>query len=201
VETTALNHTHTMRTFIAIELPQDIKDAISRLQSKLKASGADVKWVAPTNIHLTLKFLGEIDEKTKDAVSDIIKEIAVNTPCFTIKLGEIGAFPRIQSPRVIWIGLSEGHEQTKTIVDHLKSELEECGIFGDNKPFSSHITIGRVHSLKKMDSLIRCISELAAQGTEKLGEFQAGKITLFKSTLLPQGPLYETLQETNLKTI
>jgi RNA 2',3'-cyclic 3'-phosphodiesterase len=189
-----------MRTFIAIELPQDIKDAISRLQSKLKATGADVKWVSPSNIHLTLKFLGEIDEKTRDATIEVMQEIASDISTFSIKLGSIGAFPGIRSPRVIWIGLSQGHDQVKTIAQMLENELEACGLAKENREFSSHITIGRIRSLKNKDALAAGISKLGGPVTENPGEFLAGKITLFKSTLTPQGPIYEKLQETNLKT-
>jgi RNA 2',3'-cyclic 3'-phosphodiesterase len=189
-----------MRTFIAIELPQDIKDAISRMQTGLKASGADVKWVSTSNIHLTLKFLGEIDDKAKDAVCDTIRELAAGAANFTIKLGTIGAFPGIQAPRIIWIGLSQGHEQVKTIAQRLDRALEMIGFPKENREFSSHITIGRVRSMKNKDALARSISGLEASTTNNLGEFSAGKITLLKSTLLPQGPVYEKLHETNLKT-
>jgi 2'-5' RNA ligase len=189
-----------MRAFIAIELPQDIKDRISRLQDRLKKSGSDVKWVSPSNIHLTLKFLGEIDDKTRDGVCACLVEIAANTTLFTIKLGGLAAFPRMQSPRIIWIELSQGHDQTKSIVDQLENNLEKYGIDRETKPFSSHITIGRVRSAKNKEDLIRCISESESSMTGNIGEFQAGKITLFKSTLLPHGPIYEIIQETNLKT-
>lgn len=189
-----------MRAFIAIELPQSIKDRIGRLQTRLKNTGADVKWVAPSNIHLTLKFLGEIDEKTKEAVAALMGEIGLHTPGFAIKLETVGAFPTIRSPRIIWIGLSQGHDQTKSIADQLENGLEEYGISKETRLFSSHITIGRVRSRKKIEDLGRGIAELEASVTESFGEFQAGKITLFKSTLLPQGPVYEVIQETNLKT-
>jgi RNA 2',3'-cyclic 3'-phosphodiesterase len=189
-----------MRAFIAIELPQNIKDHISRLQDKLKKSGADVKWVSPSNIHLTLKFLGEIDEKTRDGVCACLVEIAAHTPRYTVKLGSLGAFPGIQSPRIIWIGLSLGHDQTRSIADQLENNLEKYGIDRETRPFSSHITIGRVRSQKNKDDLVRCISGLESSMKENLGEFQAEKITLFKSTLLPQGPIYGIIQETNLKT-
>jgi RNA 2',3'-cyclic 3'-phosphodiesterase len=189
-----------MRTFIAIELPQDIKGAISRMQAKLKASGADVKWVAPSNMHLTLKFLGEIDDKTKDGICGLLKEIASNTPPFTVKLGGLDAFPDLRAPRIIWVGLAQGHDQTKAIADQLENNLEKFGISKETKPFSSHITIGRVRSQKNMGHLTRNLSEMETNVTKKTGEFQAGKITLFKSTLLPHGPVYGIIQETNLNT-
>jgi RNA 2',3'-cyclic 3'-phosphodiesterase len=190
-----------MRAFIAIELPQDIKEAIGRLQAKLKQTGADVKWVSPANIHLTLKFLGEIDEKTKDAVCNAMRSAVADIRAFPIKLGELGAFPGMQSPRVIWIGLSEGHDRVKAIAQHLEHELGQCGKSREEREFSSHITIARVRSQKNKDALAAGISAVEGSTAGKLEGFTAKKITLFKSTLLPQGPVYEILQETNLKTI
>jgi RNA 2',3'-cyclic 3'-phosphodiesterase len=189
-----------MRAFIAIELPQNIKDNISRLQAELKASGADVKWVAPSHIHLTLKFLGDIDDRTKDAVRGLLNEIASHTPPFIIKLGGLGAFPDFRLPRIIWVGLSQGHDQAKTIVHQLENSLGQYGIDQETRPFSSHITIGRVRSRKNMPYLTRDLPGTGTNATEDLGEFQAGKITFFKSTLLPQGPVYEIIQETSLNT-
>ncbi|HNQ51410.1 MAG TPA: RNA 2',3'-cyclic phosphodiesterase [Candidatus Omnitrophota bacterium] len=194
-----------MRTFIAITLPPDVKDAVGRLQNKLKTSGADVKWVSPANIHLTLKFLGDIDEITKNSVSEALRLIAANSSDFTIRLGSIGAFPSIRSPRIIWIGLAEGHAQARSIVDQIETGLEDIGIPKEARPFSSHITIARVRSKKNIDLLIDGIAgldkTLTVSGEFKAGGFKAGKLTFFKSTLTPQGPVYEILQETDLKTI
>jgi len=134
--------------FIAIDLPQAIKDAISRMQNSLKRSGADVSWVLPANIHLTLKFLGDIDEQTAQFVSEAIRETATASADFTMQLGTIGAFPGIHSPRIIWVGLSRGHDETKMIAGQLQDRLEQYGIDRETRPFVSHITVGRVRSKK-----------------------------------------------------
>jgi len=189
-----------MRAFIAIELPQNIKNTIGRLQTKLKASSAGLKWVDPSNIHLTLKFLGDIDEKSKDGICTLLKEICGRTPLFTIKLQGLSAFPSIQSPRIIWIGLSQGHDQLKAIVDQIENSLRKYGICNETKPFSWHITIARVHSQKNVQYLTRDMAKMERESMQEFREFQAGNITLFKSTLLPQGPIYEIIQQTNLKT-
>jgi 2'-5' RNA ligase len=96
--------------------------------------------------------------------------------------------------------MSQGHEQVKTIAQRLETELEACGLAKENREFSSHITIGRIRSLKNKDELTAGLSKLEGNVLENPGEFLAGKITLFKSTLTPQGPIYEKLQEINLKT-
>jgi len=96
-----------MRLFIAIELPETIKSELAGIQSKLKASRADVKWVEPQNIHLTLKFLGYVQQDKIAAIKNAVDKIAGQTKAFNISLSEIGAFPDLNSPRVIWVGIDD----------------------------------------------------------------------------------------------
>ena len=189
-----------MRTFIAIELPKEIRDALARLQEQLKKSRADVKWVEPKNIHLTLKFLGERDDKKVEKITDILEETAKNNNAYTMRISSCGAFPKIDSPRVIWVGIEEGDKETKEIVKELEEKISKVGIPKEDRAFSSHITIGRTRSTLKRDGLVQELKNLMSTfGQEKI-EFNVAKITLFKSTLTPQGPIYEALQEANLKT-
>lgn len=178
-----------MRTFIAIELPKEIKDYLKGLEDKLRLSGADVKWVKPENIHLTLKFLGEIGEKQLAAVEGILIDTANAHCAFAIKLCSLGAFPSLNSARVIWVGIDKGDEETKAIA----STLEE-------KEFSSHITIGRLKSGLNRIKLSQEMEKLKNSVGETNLEFQVTKLTLFQSTLTPQGPIYQALKEANLKT-
>lgn len=188
-----------MRAFIAIELPKEIKDTLSALQEKLKSSGADVKWVAPENIHLTLKFLGEIDDKQSAGVSRVLEETAENNASFIIRLASLGVFPKINYPRVIWTGIDKGDEESKKIAAELEQKLAAIGIPKEERPFSSHITIGRVRSLQNKDKLIEGLNNLAGYFEKDKPQFPASKITLFKSTLTPKGPLYEIQKEASLK--
>jgi 2'-5' RNA ligase len=182
-----------MRAFIAIELPQEIKDSLGRLQAKLKTAGADVKWVDPKNIHLTLKFLGEIDEQTKERVSTKLAEICSGRKQFNLSLSSCGAFPNTDSPRVIWAGIEQGDKEIKTIADAIEIQLESIGIPKETREFSSHITLGRTRSSKNRPELAKILSELSSKPLKE--QFPASKITLFKSTLTPRGPIYETLQD------
>lgn len=187
-----------MRTFIAIELPSEIKDSLSRLQEELKASNADVKWVEPNNIHLTLKFLGEIDDKKIEKITKIIDDTAREKNKFQMHISSLGAFPKIDFPRVIWVGVDTGDKETKGIADELEEKIAKIGIPKEDRPFSSHITIGRTRSSLNREKLVQDLKNKAELGGEKL-EFSVTKITLFKSTLTPHGPIYEVLKETNLK--
>lgn len=190
-----------MRTFIAIELPKEIRDSLSSLQEELNASGADVRWVEPCNIHLTLKFLGEVDDKTLDKVIPILEEITKDRNSFYIRISSVGAFPKINFPRVIWVGIDRGDTETAQIAKSLEKEIAKIGIPAEDRPFSSHITIGRVKSGLNRNRLVNNLNSLGGdffrQGNP---EFLATKITLFKSTLTPHGPIYEVLKEVHLKT-
>lgn len=189
-----------MRTFIAIELPKEIKDALASLQGQLMTSGADVKWVKPENIHLTLKFLGERDEKKLEKIAAVLEEVAKNKNVFQAEVSSIGAFPRIDSPRVIWIGIEKGDSETKEIAEELEEKIAKIGIPKEDRPFSSHITIGRTRSSLNQEKLITGLRKLENKIEKQTMHFSVTKITLFKSTLTPKGPVYEALKETSLKT-
>lgn len=182
-----------MRTFIAIELPQEIKDTLGRLQAKLKVAGADVKWVEPKNIHLTLKFLGEIDEQAVSRISSSLEEVCRAGKPFTIELSSLGAFPDAASPRIIWIGLKRGNKEVKEIFQNIEKHLAILGIPREEREFSAHITIGRTRSGKNRQELTKLLLAPAQNLSE--WQFQVSKITLFKSTLTPRGPIYEVINE------
>lgn len=189
-----------MRTFIAIELPKDIKDRLAGLQEQLKASGADVKWVGPNNIHLTLKFLGEIDEAKLNQVIKILQDSALEKNNFKISITSLGAFPKINFPRVIWVGIDKGDSEAKAIARDLEERILRIGIPKETRDFSSHITIGRIRSTQNRQNLIGELEKLASDfGQKNIFEFSVTRITLFKSTLTPKGPIYEAIKEADLK--
>lgn len=185
-----------MRAFIAISLPAEVKNQLTLIQNQLKNSRADVKWVEPDNLHLTLKFLGEINEKTLDNVEKILEETTENNSIFKVRLGSLGAFPSLNSPRVIWVDLKEGSSEVKIIAAELERKIAFLGIPKEDKPFSCHITLGRTRSALNRKELIQLFLN---SGEKERLEFGVEKITLFKSTLKPSGPVYEALKEANLK--
>lgn len=189
-----------MRAFIAIALPKEIQEKLALLQNKLRKTGADVKWVSPANIHLTLKFLGEIDIEQLSQISGILESVAKDHSTFLMRLGQVGAFPRPDSPRVIWIGLDHGDKETETIAEELEEKIEKLGIPKEDRPFSSHITIGRTRSTLNRLNLVRELKNSRDPLGIGITEFTAEKITLFKSVLSPKGPTYEALKEAVLKT-
>ncbi|MGD0336448.1 MAG: RNA 2',3'-cyclic phosphodiesterase [Candidatus Omnitrophota bacterium] len=188
-----------MRAFIAIELPEEIKRHLAKLEEQLKETGADVKWVHPENIHLTLKFLGEIDEEKAQTITGIMEAVTKENPAFTINISSLGAFPKIEYPRVIWVGVDKGDKEAKEIAHNLEERIEKLGIPKEERLFQSHITLGRVRSPANRGGLVQKLRELTAAVTEKSMEFPVAGITLFKSTLQPTGPVYEALKTASLK--
>jgi len=189
-----------MRVFIAIELPQAIKDSLNSIQEKLKTSGADVKWVRPQNIHLTLKFLGEISEEQLAKIKTTLDNTAKDKKKFSIRISSLGAFPKINSPRVIWVGIDKGDREIQELAKALEERIEKIGIPKEDRSFSSHITIGRIRSNQARDKLVATLKSLENHFKETPQELVVQRISLFKSTLTPQGPIYEVLKEVNLTT-
>ena len=189
-----------MRAFIAIELPEDIRKALAQLQNRLKSCGADVKWVEPNNIHLTLKFLGEIDDTQFNKITSILQNFLASANSFSAVISSIGAFPNINSPKVIWIGIDKGDNEVKVIAKSLENEIKNVGIAMEDKSFSSHITIARIRSTLNLGKLVKELKILESDFSLQVRGFDVTKITLFKSSLTPKGPIYEILKEVALKT-
>ncbi len=189
-----------MRSFIAIELSEELKETLHRIQEKLKSSGADVKWVEPKNIHLTLKFLGEINDKELPKIICALQDIARHSKGFLLRFSSLGAFPTISFPRIIWAGIDKGESETKILANQVEERLIKIGLPKEKRPFSSHITIGRTRSNLGRDKLVAGLNSLMNGFKGLPQELLVNKITLFKSTLTPQGPLYEALKEISLTT-
>ncbi len=184
-----------MRLFIALTLPDPVKLSLGRLQEKLKESRADVKWVAVKNIHLTLKFLGEVPEDRIENISAAIQGVSAGVPAYQMRLSTVGAFPSVSSPRVIWAGIAEGGAQTEAISTQLETRLEAVGFPPEERPFTAHITLGRRRSSRNSGPLTQALKELQQRSAPPQEAFEINKVTLFKSTLSPQGPSYEALKE------
>lgn len=179
-----------IRCFIAILLPEEIKGAAVEIQNKLRKANADVKWVEKENLHITLRFLGEIEEELVDKVKKAMEEMGKKFPSPLLAFKGVGAFPDLRRPRVIWIG-GEAPLLGK-IADDLEKRIRALGI-PPEKPFSFHLTLGRVRSSRNLPSLTKAMEELR---DVSLGEMQAKALSLMRSILYPQGPQYSLIHET-----
>ncbi|RKX70865.1 RNA 2',3'-cyclic phosphodiesterase [candidate division WOR-3 bacterium] len=175
-----------MRSFIAIPIPEGVRRSVSSYIHKVRSQLSGVKWVREENLHITLRFLGEIDEKLKEEVEAIIQEKSQPFKPFLCRLEGIGYFPSHRRARVIWIGIEEGGQELIRIFEALEPELNRLG-FKREKPFHPHLTIGRVKSPRPLD-LPRFERE----------SFTANRIVLYKSTLTPEGPIYEPIRSVKL---
>ncbi len=187
-----------IRTFLAIELPETIHKRIEGVQGDLKSSHADVRWVSPWKIHLTLKFFGDIEEATIEPIVKAIEGPVHNAPPFSIRVKGIGAFPHWKNPRVIWMGLINGGDVLIPLQKQIEMELEKIGFEPEGRTFQPHLTLGRVNSARGKEELIR---RMERYREEEFGEIGVAKVILFKSDLKPTGPIYTPLREVELGSL
>jgi len=177
-----------MRVFIAIELPIEIRGALSELQRTLRPLTNTVKWVSAESIHITLKFLGEIPDKRIEDIDTALTGLSWKQ--FTITVRGIGFFPGTRSPRVFWAGMEAPTMQGLT--EQLDTRMERFGFDKEKRAFRPHITLARAKNTRIDSSLVTA----AAQYEEQLfGSFSVDRVFLFKSTLKPSGSVYERLRE------
>ena len=184
-----------IRSFLAIELPKLILKKIEEVQRDLRSTRADVRWVNPEKIHLTLKFFGNIEESRIDPIFKSIEEPIRNTPPYSIEVKGVGAFPQLRNPRVIWIGLVNGKEILTSFQKQIETQLEKIGFQTENRPFHPHLTLGRMKSSRGKEEMVE---RMEKHREEEFGDFQVERVILFKSDLKPSGPVYTLLREMKL---
>ncbi|MFQ6109005.1 MAG: RNA 2',3'-cyclic phosphodiesterase [Candidatus Aminicenantales bacterium] len=185
-----------MRTFIAIDFDERIKDRLSSFLRELERVSQNIRWVKPEGMHLTLKFLGEVEEEKISGIESALDRIASAFSPFTLQLRGAGTFPHgRKSPRVIWVGIHE-NPILKSLQAKIEAGFEELGFPKEKREFHPHLTLGRV----KAHSLVGGIFPLLEKNKESdFGKMDVRKITLFKSLLRPSGAEYRIISEFNLK--
>jgi 2'-5' RNA ligase len=182
-----------LRAFIAIEIPTEIKKAIAvQTASLYKNAGCAVRWVTTENTHLTLKFLGELSLANVGLLSQALQIGCGQQAPFDITVSGAGSFPNLRRPRVIWIGLSAPPDLNR-LYHKVEAAAARLGYPAEDRPFSAHLTIGRVREQASPDELKYLQAALAGLDIGELGVFTARAVTLFKSELQPAGPLYTPL--------
>ena len=180
----------TMRAFIACEFPKNIISAIGKVQENLRSYGFKVKWIRPESIHLTLKFLGNIERTVVQRIAGIISESVKGYGPISISVKGIGVFPSLKRPRVIWAGLSGGNDALRQLHRNMENKLERIGFSKENRHFKGHLTMGRFRGKADPKRLIDAIEVFEGFITEA---FLIDHLILFQSELLPSGPLYSKL--------
>lgn len=187
----------TIRTFIAAKINSKILNDISKAQEYFKRTSCDAKWVKTINMHLTLKFLGNLDQKEVDTVIKKLELITKDTRSIQTKLTRIGAFPNIERPRVIWAGLEDTTNEITDLAEKIEDILGKTGFKKEEHLFKPHITIGRIRSQKNISELSEKIKNYSfSQNIDQ----QISEIKFIKSDLTPDGPIYEDLRTFQLQS-
>jgi len=178
-----------VRCFLAIELPEPTLNELQELRSRIVLPQFDVRWVKLENIHLTVRFFGEIPFEDIKRLSEAIRLGAQEIDPFRIVIKGVGAFPNIGNPRVIWTGIEDPAPIVR-LEQSISKELDQISWPPPDKPFRPHMTLGRVRSDRGRRELRECVER---NKDTTVGEFQANHISLIKSDLHRAGPLYTVL--------
>lgn len=186
-----------MRCFVALELPALVREAAGETLRELKRAGADVKWVRPENLHVTLKFLGEVDEARAPELGQAVQAACAGCPPLALGLGGAGAFPSPQRPQVVWLGLTGQVAELAALAARVEGAMEGLGFPPEGRPFQAHVTLGRLRRGKggrpgpPSAPLTHALLGLAGR---KGPDFTAASVALLKSTLTPQGSIYDPVR-------
>ena len=180
-----------IRAFLAIELPDSLRVGLAQVQGELKRSRADVRWVLVGNIHLTLKFFGNVPEDEIEALAQAARQAAAEAAPLQLQVTSAGAFPSPLSPRVVWLGLGGDLLPLTQIFYRLEKAFTALGYLPEGRAFNPHLTLGRVKSPVNRDRLAKM---LATMPPLDWPPFEVKELILFQSVLSPQGSKYTPLK-------
>lgn len=185
-----------VRTFVAVEMSEGVLSAAAKVVRELSRSGATVRWIEPQNMHLTLKFLGEVDALEIPEVCKAVEESVAQVPGFTFDVAGVGAFPKVERPRTIWLGVTRGNKQLLELQEQLEEGLKPLGFPPEKRRFSPHLTLGRV---KRQGPELAALSEdLELLADHEAGTTAVDEVTVFSSELTREGPVYQALAHATL---
>lgn len=191
-----------IRAFIAIELPDPVKDSLSSLEDRLRPTEHPfVKWVGPKGIHLTLKFLGNIATDQVPRIIEAITSASQGLSPLKLQIGGLGAFPNLQRPRVIWVAVTGEVERLIALQRDIDQALIPLGFAIEKRPFSPHLTLGRLReraSPGERNSIGKLVMATESEGGPSM---EVTQISLMRSTLTPSGAIYNRLASIELKGV
>ena len=175
-----------MRLFVAVLLPEEIRQRLATAQDRLRYARADVSWVKPGNLHITLKFLGEMEPKRLDRIRSALAHAALRVTAFSAEVAGIGTFGG-RTPRVVWAGVREGAEPLGALAGAVEEALAGVGVPQERRGFTAHFTLGRIRSPKNLEALHAAIR---AEPTGGFGATRVDQCVLIESQLDPGGSIY-----------
>lgn len=186
----------TIRAFIAVEAGNEVRRAAGELIERLRTAGADVKWVAPENLHLTLKFLGDVALTETARICEAMEKTAREIEPFELEMAGAGAFPSVGRPRTIWLGSSGDDRPMLALVEGVEKRLQKLGYRREGRRFQAHLTLGR---LRRPGPEVHRLGELLkAEANRAVGTTAVREIVLFSSQLTSAGPVYAPLGRAQL---
>ncbi len=181
----------TIRSFIAFDINNpSVLEKFSEVQDVLVKTGADLRLVEPRNIHMTIRFLGDIQTTLVEGILETMKQVEFTT--FDCEIHGLGVFPNLRYTRVVWAGMGKGSDELKKVSEQLELHLGKLGFQHDPKGFSPHLTLARVRTGRNKEELANQIQALT---NYDFGVVRADCLKLKKSVLTPKGPIYSTLGE------
>ncbi|MFQ5673580.1 MAG: RNA 2',3'-cyclic phosphodiesterase [Nitrospinales bacterium] len=187
----------TIRAFIAIDPPPPVIQTIAEIQDRFKTLGLDASWVKPKNIHLTLRFLGNISPQQISEIKLRLAETASEASAFEFSLSHIGVFPNLKRPRVLWVGLENPDNSLEALQKKVDGQIQALGFPPESKQSVPHLTLARIKSRRNTDGLRR---EIESAGEIASGPMKVSSIKLYQSRLTPRGSLYTVLGNFTLKS-
>lgn len=186
-----------MRAFVALELPTSVRGVLAALQRELAHSCADVKWVEPKQLHVTLKFLGEITDDQRRSIEVLLRDVCACEQPFILGLEKVGAFPTVEAPRVIWVGISKGKEVVMRLAEAIEQKDARIPLHREGRAFAAHVTLGRVRSPRRQPALAQ---QLRSVHWQPLDVWSVTSVRLYQSILSAAGPQYHVLADVPLGT-
>lgn len=190
-----------IRCFIAIELPPELKAELTRLQNKLKSAGGGLntaRWVEPNGIHLTLKFLGNVEKGKLADVTNAIEEAVKGIPEFKLEVTELGAFPNTRRVQVVWVGVTGETAKLNEIVKRLEAGLAKQGFKAEVRPFTPHLTLARVRDTAAPEAVKVLGEAVGKMKPEIAAGVSVTEVCLMQSQLTPKGAIYTRLSRAKL---
>lgn len=183
--------TQPVRTFVAVELALELRPRVMRLIEQFKPTSTKVKWVEEENLHFTLKFLGDLDLTDTHQVCKAVQEVTAELPSFPVDVGELGAFPSLEQPRTVWLGLTSGNDAFVALHDALDEALARLNFRTEKRKFVPHVTLGRVRSSPAGTTDLA--ERLVESSGHEIGPMSVEKVDVFSSKLTPKGAFYQRL--------
>jgi 2'-5' RNA ligase len=180
-----------IRAFLAVDPPQEIFNGIIKIQERLrKAIQGDIRWVRPEGIHLTLKFFGYVYESDIENISRVVKDGVANMKALLLNVRNLGAFPSVNRPRVLWLGIDGDTNALISLQVEIDAGFQEYGFKKEDRPFRPHLTLARIKEPKGLIGLAEAVKK---NEDYIAGSFTVTGLTLFKSDLKPTGAIYTKL--------